>query len=64
MHGGKTLSSWKLPRLHREKRLVLIVAGSFFPSFFLPSFFFLSFPFWPSPPFATLPGPKMNLDGC
>lgn len=62
MRGGKTLSSWKLPRLYREKRLVLIVAGSL--SFFLSSFFFLSFSFWPSPPFAALPRPRMNLDGC
>ena len=60
MRGGKTLSSWKLPRLYREKRLVLIVAGSLFPSFFPP----FSFSFRPSPPFAALPRPKMNLDGC
>lgn len=35
-----------------------------FLSFFLSPFFFLSFSFWPSPPFATLPGPKMNPEGC
>lgn len=55
MHGGKTLSSWKLPRLRRERRGVLIVAGAFFPS----SFFFLSFFFLFSlPSFATLPRAK------
>lgn len=54
MRGGKTLSSWKLPRLYREKRLVLIVAGSLFPSFFPPFSFFL-FPF--GPPRRLLPSP-------